>query len=36
VVQWHWLQERFPAADQFNSLWEGLVETWTALRSGGR
>ena len=29
VVQWHWLQERFPKADQFNSIWEGFVEYWT-------
>ncbi|MGV3618347.1 MAG: glutathionylspermidine synthase family protein [Fimbriimonas sp.] len=32
VVQWHWLQERFPDADQFNSIWEGLVELWKELR----
>jgi glutathionylspermidine synthase len=32
VVQWHWLQERFPNADQFNSIWEGLVELWQELR----
>jgi glutathionylspermidine synthase len=32
VVQWHWLQERFPSADQFNSIWEGLVELWQELR----
>jgi glutathionylspermidine synthase len=32
VVQWHWLQERFPRADQFNSIWEGLVELWQELR----
>ncbi len=28
VVQWHWLQELYPDADQFNSIWEGLVEYW--------
>lgn len=35
VVQWYWLQERFPEADQFNSIWEGLVEKWQALREEG-
>lgn len=33
VVQWHWLQDTSPQADQFNSIWEGLVEKWTALRN---
>lgn len=28
VVQWTWLEERFPDRDQFNSLHEGLVATW--------
>ncbi|MDX2158042.1 MAG: glutathionylspermidine synthase family protein [Hyphomicrobiaceae bacterium] len=28
VVQWHWLEERFPDADQYNSIHEGLIETW--------
>lgn len=32
VVQWHWLTERFPEADQFNSIWEGLVERWRGLK----
>lgn len=32
VIQWHWLQERFPDADQFNSIWEGLVELWAELK----
>lgn len=31
VVQWHWLEERFPEADQFNSLHEHLVAAWRAL-----
>ncbi len=35
VAQWHWLQDRFPDADQFNSLWEGLVDAWKSLRSDG-
>ena len=32
VVQWAWLEERFPESDQFNSLHEGLVQAWTKLR----
>jgi glutathionylspermidine synthase len=28
VIQWKWKEELFPEADQFNSIWEGLVETW--------
>jgi glutathionylspermidine synthase len=32
VVQWHWLDERFPAADQYNSIHEGLIETWSRWR----
>jgi glutathionylspermidine synthase len=28
VVQWYWLQDAFPDADQFNSLHEKLVERW--------
>jgi glutathionylspermidine synthase len=28
VVQWHWLKERFPAGDQFNSIHERLIEAW--------
>jgi len=35
VVQWHWLQDVDPAADQFNSVWEGLVEKWRDLNGGG-
>jgi len=33
VVQWTWLEERFPDRDQFNSIHEGLVESWRTLRS---
>ncbi len=32
VAQWYWMQDRFPHADQFNSIWEGLVQTWRQLR----
>ncbi len=35
VVQWHWLQEAEPAADQFNSIWEGLAAKWHSLREEG-
>jgi glutathionylspermidine synthase len=28
VTQWYWLQETRPAADQFNSLHERLIEAW--------
>ena len=33
VVQWAWLQETYPAADQFNSLHEKLVERWGEIRA---
>jgi len=33
VVQWYWLQEVFPGADQFNSIHEKLVERWQELRA---
>ncbi len=35
VIQWHWLQDVRPGSDQFNSIWEGLVEKWRALREEG-
>lgn len=35
VIQWHWLQELFPAEDQFNSIWDGLVQKWRDLSSEG-
>lgn len=28
VVQWFWLKERFPSADQFNSIHEKLISAW--------
>jgi glutathionylspermidine synthase len=28
VVQWHWLEDLFPARDQFNSLHERLIARW--------
>lgn len=35
VVQWHWLQDVYPEADQFNSIWECLVGKWRALKDEG-
>jgi glutathionylspermidine synthase len=31
VIQWFWLKDRFPAADQFNSIHEKLIEQWKVL-----
>ena len=28
VIQWYWLQDRFPNADQFNSIHEKLIAGW--------
>lgn len=35
VVQWNWLKERFPEADQFNSIWENLISKWGDLKEEG-
>lgn len=35
VVQWQWLNDVDPQADQFNSLHEKLVERWKALAPSG-
>jgi glutathionylspermidine synthase len=32
VVQWTWLEERFPGRDQFNSLHDRLIAAWADLR----
>jgi glutathionylspermidine synthase len=32
VIQWFWLKECFPDADQFNSIHEKLIEGWTSLK----
>lgn len=32
ILQWHWLKERFPGDDQWNSLHEQLVDRWKSLR----
>ena len=39
VVQWNWLQDVFPRADQFNSLHERIIALWkelTPFLPGGR
>ncbi|RJL34194.1 glutathionylspermidine synthase family protein [Bailinhaonella thermotolerans] len=37
VTQWMWLEDRFPAADQWNALHERLVATWAGMPlPGGR
>lgn len=33
VVQWHWLQEVEPGADQFNSIHERLIAAWKKLNA---
>jgi glutathionylspermidine synthase len=33
VVQWYWLQEVMPQADQFNSIHEKLIERWKLVRT---
>lgn len=32
VIQWYWLEERFPGTDQFNSIHERLVDKWKELK----
>jgi glutathionylspermidine synthase len=32
VIQWFWLKERFPAADQFNSIHEKLIDAWKGMK----
>jgi glutathionylspermidine synthase len=34
VVQWHWLTDTHPDADQFNALHERLVDRWRAMLPG--
>ena len=31
VIQWYWLQDTFPARDQFNSIHERLIALWKEL-----
>lgn len=32
VIQWQWLKQVQPEADQFNSIWEALVAKWKELK----
>ena len=32
VIQWFWLKDRFPEADQFNSIHEKLIDGWRGLK----
>lgn len=36
VVQWHWLEQCFAGSDQYNSIHEGLLDTWNTWRREGR
>ena len=36
VAQWYWLQDVFPHHDQFNSIWESLIERWRVLAAQSR
>jgi glutathionylspermidine synthase len=31
VIQWHWMKDKHPTADQFNSIHERLIEAWKQL-----
>jgi glutathionylspermidine synthase len=31
IIQWYWKEDRFPDADQFNSIHEGFVARWKEL-----
>jgi glutathionylspermidine synthase len=33
VIQWHWLKDQHPEADQFNSIHEKLIEAWKRYKS---
>lgn len=33
VIQWYWLQDKFPSGDQFNSIHERLIAKWKELKS---
>ena len=32
VIQWFWLQDKFPKRNQFNSIHERLIEAWKAVK----
>lgn len=35
VIQWQWKEDRFPQADQYNGIHEGLVQSWKDIFPGG-
>ena len=35
VCQWYWMEDKFPGADQFNSLHERLIAQWRRLPGSG-
>ena len=32
AIQWYWMKDKFPTADQFNSIHDKLVAKWTELK----
>lgn len=32
VIQWFWLQDKFPGRNQFNSIHERLIEAWASVK----
>jgi glutathionylspermidine synthase len=36
VIQWHWLQDTHPQADQFNTIHERLIEAWKLVKQDGQ
>jgi glutathionylspermidine synthase len=32
VIQWNWLQDKFPGRNQYNSVHERLIEAWKAVK----
>ena len=34
VIQWFWMKDVFPDADQFNSIHERLIDAWKQIRPG--
>lgn len=35
VIQWQWKEDRFPEADQYNGIHEGLVQSWEEMFGQG-
>ena len=36
MIQWFWLKDRLPQADQFNSIHERLIEAWKGMGISSR